>query len=78
MNAEILARLENSFNFRKIDLDGDTVLNVYSYSDGHLVACRTEHRFFFYLDDYLLFIFKFNYTILVTLLDRNKIGTVKI
>ena len=33
MNAEILARLENSFNFKKIDLDGDTVLNPYQLLD---------------------------------------------
>lgn len=33
MNAEILARLENSFNFKKLEIDGDTLLNPYQLID---------------------------------------------
>ena len=33
MNAEILARLENSFNFRKLDVEGDVLLSPYQLID---------------------------------------------
>ena len=33
MNAEILARLENSFNFRKLDVEGDVLLSPYQLLD---------------------------------------------